>query len=77
MTGTPCKDIWGSIEYALYQRKVTKKELSRITGIHVNTITRDSKEPERIPLGRLCLYLVALDVQADAVADSISTNIRH
>ncbi|MBR3267896.1 MAG: helix-turn-helix domain-containing protein [Oscillospiraceae bacterium] len=71
MRPSPSKEIWGEIELALYKSKVTKKELSRLTGVHANTISRDAKEPDRIPLGRLCLYLSVLGLQNDEILKSL------
>lgn len=59
---SPCREVWGSIEKELYKKQMTKKELARLTGVSPNTISRDARDPGRIPLDRLCLYFTALDM---------------
>lgn len=73
MRQTPSKKVWSAIETALHEQRMLKKDLAKRIGVHVNTITRDSNEPEHIPLERLWLYFDALGIPADDIVKYISS----
>lgn len=67
MNSTPSRTMWGIIENGMRAKKMRRKDLARLVGVHPNTITKDSQEPDRIPQGRLWLYFEAIGISAGTV----------
>ena len=55
--------------------KTKKKDLARLVRCSPNTLTADLKEPERIPQGRLWLYLTALSIPVEEVLRGIAHSV--
>lgn len=72
---TPSVCIWEVIEAELRYRKMYKKELAKLVGIHYNTVIRDSAEPERIPQGRLWLYCKSLDIKPEDISRALLASL--
>lgn len=77
MRQSPSKKVWSAIETALHEQNMLKKDLAKRVGVHMNTVTRDSNEPERIPLWRLWLYLEVLGIKTDDIVSEISSSARR
>ncbi len=73
--GTPSVCIWSVIEAELNCRRMYKKELAKLVGIHYNTVIRDSAEPERIPQGRLWLYCKSLDIKPEDISRALQASL--
>ena len=73
MYSTPSRAMWSLIECGMRTKKMHMSDLARRVGVHPNTITRDSQEPERIPQGRLWLYFEAVGVPVDEVISATIT----
>lgn len=67
MNSTPSRTMWGIIENGMRAKKMRRQDLARLVGVHPNTITKDSQEPDRIPQGRLWLYFEAVDISVEKV----------
>lgn len=72
---TPSVLIWEAIETELRCRKMYKKELAKLVGIHYNTVIRDSAEPERIPQGRLWLYCKSLNIKPEDISRALLASL--
>ena len=72
---TPSVRVWEAIETELRCRKMYKKELAKLVGIHYNTVIRDSAEPERIPQGRLWLYCKSLDIKPEDISRALQASL--
>lgn len=75
MRQTPSRVVWSVIEAAIYKNHIHKKDLADRIGVHQNTVTNDSKDPDRIPLGRIWLYCDALGIKTDSFVKSLSSSI--
>jgi transcriptional regulator with XRE-family HTH domain len=57
--------VWARLDAARRAQKYTMKNLAKSIGISVNTISRDSKNPEKMPIGRLLSYCAALGLSIE------------
>lgn len=71
---TPSKTMWSIIDAARHTSGMRKSDLAKRIGVHPNTVSADSKYPERIPQERLWLYCMATGI---SVEDVIKTTIDH
>lgn len=57
--------IWSKLDAARRAQKYTMRNLAQSIGISVNTISRDSKNPEKMPIGRFLSYCAALSLSPE------------
>lgn len=67
--------LWGLISAAMAAQDIQRSEMAKMIGVHANTVSSDAKEPEKIPLDRLSLYLLALGVDQTTVTRPIAAGI--
>jgi len=73
---TPAQIVARIITAAMGAQDVPADMLAKAVGVHTNTVRRDLKEPEGMPMDRMWLYFNALHVPIDeglqAFADSFA-----
>lgn len=57
--------IWVKLDAARRAQRHSMKSLAKSIGISINTITRDAKRPEKMPIGRLFSYCEALNLSPE------------
>lgn len=76
---TPAQVIGAVIGAAMGARGVTASQLSVMTNTHRNTVYSDLREPEGMPLWRMQLYFIALEIPIEetlqAFADAFSRSL--
>ena len=72
---TPPRIIWGLIDAEMAAQEVSRAELAKRIGVHVNTVHGDAAEPERIPLSRLFVYFAALGIEPSVMLRPIAHSI--
>lgn len=65
--------IWAAIDTVRYASGIRKQDLAKMIGVHPNTVSNDSADPERIPLGRLLLYCKAVGISPDVIMNALIT----
>lgn len=58
-------DVWVKLDAARRAQRHSMKSLAKSIGISINTITRDAKSPEKMPIGRLFSYCEALNLSPE------------
>lgn len=71
-TRTPARIMADLIECALIVSGETKTGLAKLSGVCLNTVCNDLKDPERIPQGRLWLYFAALGAPMDEALKAVA-----
>lgn len=74
-TMTPAHKMWEIIDTARFQSGMNKQDLAKKIGVHPNTVTRDSGDPEHIPQGRLWLYCKALGLSTNDVLQTLASQL--
>ena len=76
---TPAQVIGAVIGAAMGARGVTASQLAEMTNTHRNTVYSDLREPDGMPLWRMQLYFIALEIPIDetlqAFADAFSRSL--
>lgn len=72
---TPSRIMADMIEAALKVSGTNRAELAKLARCSPNTLTADLKDPERIPQGRLWLYLTALSIPVEDVLRGIAYSV--
>ena len=62
---TPSEIIGRIVQAAMAANGVNAQELAKRSNVHPNTVYTDMKNPDKMPLSRLWLYFLALDVPID------------
>lgn len=57
--------IWVKLDAARRAQRHSMKSLAKSIGISINTITRDAKIPEKMPIGRFFSYCEALNLSPE------------
>lgn len=72
---TPPRIIWGLIDAEMTAQAVSRGEIAKRIGVHVNTVHSDAAEPEKIPLSRLFVYFAALGIDPALMLRPIAHSI--
>lgn len=76
---TPAECVKGIISAAMGFSDISVKQLAKLTGVHANTIYKDIRDPDGMPMSRMWLYFTALGVPVDeglqAFADSFARSL--
>ena len=76
---TPAEIVAGIINAAMGANKMDAVQLAETVGIHQNTVRKDLKDPDGMPMQRMWLYFTALSVPVDegleAFADSFARSL--
>ena len=76
---TPAECVKGIISAAMGSTDISVKQLAKLTGVHANTIYKDIRDPDGMPMSRMWLYFTALGVPVDeglcAFADSFARSL--
>lgn len=67
--------IWGLIDAEMTAQEVSRAEIAKRIGVHVNTVHGDAVELERIPLARLFIYFAALGIDPALMLRPIAHSI--
>ena len=54
--------VWAKLDAVRRAQKYSMKNLAESIGVSVNTISRDAKSPEKMPIGRFLSYCSALNL---------------
>lgn len=57
--------VWAKLDAARRAQRHSMKNLAKSIGISINTITRDAKSPEKMPIGRFFSYCEALNLSIE------------
>ena len=60
---TPAAKVWELIEMLRHREGLRKKDLADAAGVSENTVCLDTECPERIPQGRLWIYLKTVGIK--------------
>lgn len=69
---TPAQIIWHIIDSEMRMQEITQRELAKRVNVNRNTVSEDSRDPERIPMRRVWLYFAALGLDASEVLRPIA-----
>ena len=69
---SPSAITCGIIKAAMGAADMNAEKLAKRMNVHINTVYRDLKEPERIPQDRLWLYFTVLGVPVNESLQSIA-----
>lgn len=76
---TPAECIGSIISAAMGAKGLTADKLASACGVHYNTVRKDLKDPDSMPLWRMWLYFVALQIPIDeglnTFADSFARSL--
>jgi hypothetical protein len=72
---TPPRIIWGLIDAEMAAQEVSRAEIAKRIGVHVNTVHSDATDPEKIPLARLFIYFAALGIEPAVMLRPIAISI--
>ena len=76
---TPAECIGSIINAAMGAKSMTADKLANACGVHYNTVRKDLKDPDSMPLWRMWLYFVALQIPIDeglnTFADSFARSL--
>lgn len=72
---TPARIIWQMISSEMTRQKLTQQDLARLARVCKNTVSMDSKEPERIPMSRVWTYFAVLGIDCAEVLKPIAHQI--
>ena len=76
---TPAEIVAGIINAAMGANKFDALQLAEAAGVHQNTVRKDLKDPDGMPMRRMWLYFTALSVPIDegleAFADSFARSL--
>ena len=72
---TPARIMADLLECALIVSGQTKTGLAKLSGVCLNTVCSDLKDPERIPQGRLWLYFAALGAPMDDALKAVAEKV--
>lgn len=62
---TPAQIVAGIISAAMGAGNVTAERLADTVGVHKNTVYKDLRDPDGMPMQRMWLYFSALSVPVD------------
>lgn len=72
---TPARLVWQMISAEMTRQKLTQQDLARLARCSKNTVSMDSKEPERIPMSRVWTYFAVLGIDCAEVLKPIAHRI--
>lgn len=76
---TPAQIVARIITAAMGAQEVPAERLAKAASVHVNTVRKDLREPEGMPMSRVWIYFMALGVPIDeglqAFADSFARSL--
>ena len=76
---TPAQIVKTIISAAMGSADISVGQLAKLTGIHQNTVYKDMRDPDGMPMSRMWLYFTALGVPVDeglcAFADSFARSL--
>lgn len=72
---TPARMVWQMISAEMARQKMTQEGLAKLAGCSRNTVSLDSKDPERIPMCRVWTYFAALGIDCTEVLKPIAHEI--
>lgn len=72
---TPARIVWQMISAEMARQKMTQEALAKLAGCSRNTVSLDSKDPERIPMSRVWTYFAVLGIDCTAVLKPIAHQI--
>ena len=76
---TPAEIVKAIISAAMGAEDMDSKTLAKLSGVHPNTVYKDMRDPDGMPMHRMWLYFTALSVPVDeglqAFADSFARSL--